>query len=76
MTEPTADLSTPEGVNEGSAKSTGEGDEPQGDVRAGGHPERAAEQPDPRDDPIIDAPFTPRDPSAPSLEQSVEEGAR
>lgn len=70
-------LVEPEGVNAGSAKSTVEGDAPHGDVRSGGHPEQAEEQADrTEDDAIVDAPFLPRDPSAPSLEQSVEEGAR
>ena len=71
------DLIEPEGVNAGSADSTAEGEPPRGDVRAGGHPELAAEQADRReDDPIVDQPFMPRDATAPSLEQSVEEGAR
>ena len=76
MTAPKKDLIEPEGVNAGSAKSTAEGATPHGDVRAGGHPERADEQADlTAEDQIVDAPFQPRDPGAPSLEQSVEEGA-
>ena len=72
------DLVEPEGVNAGSANSTAEGPttNPRGDVRSGGHPERADEQAEgSEDDVVVDAPFMPRDPSAPSLEQSVEEGA-
>ncbi len=69
-------LIEPEGINAGSADSTAEGDSEHGDVRAGGHPERAAEQAGrSEDDEIVDQPFLPRDPSAPSLEQSEEEGA-
>lgn len=76
MSEPRSNLIEPEGVNAGSADSTAEGETPHGDVRSGGHPERADEQADRHeDDEIVDAPFQPRDPSAPSLEQSVEEGA-
>jgi hypothetical protein len=70
-------LIEPEGVNSGSADSTAEGAEPHGDVRGGGEPERAEEQADrTEEDEIVDQPFMPRDPTAPSLEQSVEEGAR
>ena len=71
------DLIEPEGVNAGSARSTAEAPRPHGDVTRGGHPERADDQADRREDAeIVDAPFMPRDPDAPSLEQSVEEGAR
>lgn len=71
------DLIEPEGVNAGSARSTAEGPEPGGDVTHGGHPERADDQAGRHEDPeIVDAPFLPRDPGAPSLEQSREEGAR
>ena len=77
MTAPKKDLVEPEGVNAGSADSTAEGPEPHGDVRSGGHAERAGQEDDrPEADEIVDAPFQPRDPDAPSLEQSVEEGAR
>lgn len=70
-------LIEPEGVNAGSADSTTEGDLPPGDVRGGGEPERAEEQAGrSEEDEIVDQPFMPRDPTAPSLEQSVEEGAR
>jgi hypothetical protein len=71
------DLVEPEGVNAGSADSAGEaGPEPRGDVRSGGHPERADDQAERhQENEIVDAPFLPRDPDAPSLEQSVEEGA-
>lgn len=70
-------LIEPEGVNAGSADSTAEGKVPHGDVRGGGKPERAEEQADrSEEDEIIDQPFMPRDPAGPSLEQSVEEGAR
>lgn len=69
-------LIEPEGVNAGSADSAAEGADPHGDVRSGGHPERAADQADrSEDDEIVDQPFQPRDPGAPSLEQSEEEGA-
>lgn len=69
-------LIQPEGVNAGSADSTAEGEPPHGDVRAGGRPELAEEQADrTEEDPIVDQPFMPRDPCAPSLKQSVEEGA-
>lgn len=71
------DLVEPEGVNAGSAKSSAEATPPtSGDPTLGGHPERAAEQADPDDSAeVVDAPFEPRDPAAPSLEQSIEEGA-
>lgn len=77
MTERKRDLIEPEGVNAGSADSTAEGGPaPDADVRAGGHVERADDQAErTEDDEIVDAPFMPRIPSAPSLEQSVEEGA-
>jgi len=69
-------LIEPEGVNAGSADSTAEGDEVTGDVRSGGHPERAEDQDDLTEQgEIIDQPFLPRDATAPSLEQSKEEGA-
>lgn len=69
-------LIEPEGVNAGSADSTAEGEVPHGDVRGGGDPERAEEQADRSEEAeIIDQPFMPRDPAAPSLEQSEEEGA-
>jgi hypothetical protein len=66
-----------EGVNAGSAESAAEAaPPPDEDVRSGGHPERADDQAERSEDAeIVDAPFVPRDPSAPSLEQSVEEGA-
>ncbi len=78
MGEHKQDLIEPEGVNAGSADSTAEsGPAPDADVRSGGHPERAAEQADrTEEDQIIDQPFLPRDADAPSLQQSVEEGAR
>ncbi|MBA3744933.1 hypothetical protein [Sporichthya sp.] len=77
MDERGRDLVEPEGVNAGSADSTAEGGTPHGEVRPGGHPERAEAQVDrTENDEIVDAPFQPRDPNAPSLEQSVEEGAR
>lgn len=77
MGERSKDLIEPEGVNAGSADFTVEGAAPRGDVRAGGHPERAEAQADRTEDAeIVDAPFQPRDRDAPSLEQSVEEGAR
>lgn len=78
MGEHKHDLVEPEGVNARSASSTAEGAAPpRDDVRSGGHPERAADQAErSEDDEIVDAPFQPRDPDAPSLEQSVEEGAR
>lgn len=74
------DLVEPEGVNAGSAESTAESPETGGgDVVDGGHPERAADQVEESEAPdaaeIVDAPFGRRDPDAPSLEQSVEEGA-
>ena len=71
------DLIEPEGVNAGSADSAAEaGPAPDSDVRSGGHAERADDQAErSEDDEIVDAPFMPRNPSAPSLEQSVEEGA-
>lgn len=77
MTGNQRDLIEPEGVNAGSADSTVEGDEVHVDVRSGGHPEWAEQQADrTEDDEIVDQPFMPRDPAAPSLEQSKEEGAR
>jgi hypothetical protein len=70
-------LIEPEGVNAGSADSTVEGEVPHGDVRGGGEPDRAEEQAErSEEDVIVDQPFMPRDPTAPSLDQSVEEGAR
>jgi len=78
MGERKRDLVEPEGVNAGSAQSTAESaPAPDEDVRAGGHVEWADDQAErSEDDEIVDAPFMPRDPTAPSLEQSVEEGAR
>lgn len=71
------DLIEPEGVNAGSARSTAEGPRHAGDVTHGGHPERADDQAGRHDDDqIVDVPFMPTDPGAPSLEQSSEEGAR
>ncbi len=76
MTARKPNLIEPEGVNAGSADSTAEGEPPEGDVRAGGHPERADEQADQGEENlIVDQPFMPRHPDAPSLDQSVEEGA-
>ncbi len=76
MTAPKRDLIEPEGVNAGSADSATEGAPPRGDVRSGGHAERAEDQDeDTEADEIVDAPFQPRDPDAPSLELSIEEGA-
>jgi hypothetical protein len=78
MGEHERDLVEPEGVNAGSAHSAAEAaPPPDDDVRSGGHPERADEGAErSEDDEIVDAPFMPRDPAAPSLEQSVDEGAR
>lgn len=77
MTARKPNLIEPEGVNAGSADSTAEGELPQGDVRGGGHVERAEEQAEQGEETqIVDQPFMPRDPTAPSLDQSVEEGAR
>lgn len=70
------DLVEREGVSAGSARIAAEDVPPGGDVIGGGHPERAAEQAGQREDAqIVDAPFMPRDPDAPSLEQSEEEAA-
>ena len=70
-------LIEPEGVNAGSADSTAEGEvPPHGDVQGGGDVTRADEQADEGEaNQIVDQPFMPRDPTAPSLDQSVEEGA-
>lgn len=78
MGERKRDLVEPEGVNAGSAESAAESaPAPGDDVRSGGHVERADDQAERSENvEIVDAPFMPRDPSAPSLEQSVEEGAR
>jgi hypothetical protein len=77
MTVHKKDLVEPEGVNAGSAESATEEAPRPGDVRPGGHAERADEQAErTEEDLIVDAPFQPRDPDAPSLELSVEEGAR
>lgn len=69
-------LIEPEGVNAGSADSTAEGEVPHGDVQGGGDVDRAEEQAEQgEENQIVDQPFMPRDPTAPSLDQSVEEGA-